>query len=96
MDTVGAAEALRGRVLHTDRNDVELPDDAVFIRGYSGLSASMTADRSVLVGRVRDNADLHPAHDMYEYEERMGGLVYVPAAKPFFEKDRYGGRRDLH
>ena len=85
VDTVEAAEALRGRVLHLDRNDVELPDDLVFIQDILGFRVhDLRTDRAV--GRVRDVLSSNPAHDMYEIQGEDGRLVYVPAAKPFLKE----------
>ena len=36
IDTVEAAEAMRNKVLHLDREDVELPEDLVFIQDILG------------------------------------------------------------
>ena len=85
MDTPEAAEALRGRVLHIDREDVELPEDLVFIQDILGFSIF---DRRLAreIGRLRDVLTDNPAHDMYEIKTGDGRLVYVPAAKPFLQE----------
>ena len=65
IDTVEAAEALRGRVLHLDREDVDLPDDLVFIQDILGFTVhDRRTDREV--GKLRDVLTTNPAHDMYE------------------------------
>ena len=85
MDTPEAAEALRGRVLHIDREDVELPEDLVFIQDILGFSIF---DRRLAreIGCLRDVLTDNPAHDMYEIKTGDGRLVYVPAAKPFLQE----------
>lgn len=85
VDTVEQAEMLRGRVLHLDRDDVELPEDLVFIQDILGF---VVFDRRTdsEVGRLRDVITSNPAHDMYEIKTTDGRLVYVPAAKPFLQE----------
>ena len=71
--------------LHLDRNDVELPDDLVFIQDILGFRVhDLRTDRAV--GRVRDVLTSNPAHDMYEIQGEDGRLVYVPAAKPILKE----------
>lgn len=84
VDTLEQAEALRGRILYLDRDDVELPEDLVFIQDILGFSVfDLRVGRTV--GRVRDVLTTNPAHDLYEIEGENGRLVYVPAAKPFLK-----------
>lgn len=85
VDTVEAAEALRGRVLHLDREDVELPEDLVFIRDILGFTVHDRRTGSD-IGKLRDVLTTNPAHDMYEIKTGEGRLVYVPAAKPFLQE----------
>ncbi|MDO5141783.1 MAG: ribosome maturation factor RimM [Eubacteriales bacterium] len=85
VDTLEAAEALRGRVLYLDREDVELPDDLVFIQDILGFQVyDLRIDRTI--GRVRDVLTSNPAHDMYEIQGEHGRLIYIPAAKPFLKE----------
>lgn len=85
VDTVETAEALRGRVLYLDRDDVELPEDLVFIQDILGFAVY---DRRVSreIGRLRDVLTTNPAHDLYEIKTPEGRLVYIPAAKPFLQE----------
>lgn len=85
IDTVEAAETLRGRVLHLDRDDVDLPDDLVFIQDILGFAVHDRRTDSE-VGKLRDVITSTPAHDMYEIKTAEGRLVYVPASKPFLEE----------
>ena len=76
---------LRGRVLHLDREDVELPEDLVFIQDILGFAVyDRRLDREI--GRLRDVITTNPAHDMYEVRTTDGRLVYIPAAKPFLQE----------
>ena len=85
VDTVEAAEALRGRVLHLDREDVDLPEDLVFIQDILGFQVyDLRVDRNI--GRLRDVLTGNPAHDMYEIQGEDGRLTYIPAAKPFLKE----------
>ncbi len=85
IDTIEAAETLRGRVLHLDRDDVELPEDLVFVQDILGFSVfDQRLDRTI--GKLRDVLTSNPAHDMYEIKTDEGKLVYVPAAKPFLKE----------
>lgn len=85
IDTIEAAETLRGRVLHLDRDDVELPEDLVFVQDILGFSVfDQRLDR--MIGKLRDVLTSNPAHDMYEIKTDEGKLVYVPAAKPFLKE----------
>lgn len=85
VDTVEAAEALRGRVLHLDRDDVDLPDDLVFIQDILGFAVHDRRTDSA-VGTLRDVITTNPAHDMYEIKMPDGRLAYIPASKPFLEE----------
>ena len=73
------------RVLHIDREDVELPDDLVFIQDILGFAVF---DRRLgrEIGRLRDVLTDNPAHDMYEVKTPVGKLVYIPASKPFLQE----------
>ncbi|MDO4269833.1 MAG: ribosome maturation factor RimM [Eubacteriales bacterium] len=85
VDTMEAAEAMKNRVLLLNRDDVELPDDLVFIQDILGFKVYDTRlDRNI--GRVRDVLTANPAHDMYEIAGEDGRLVYIPAAKPFLKE----------
>lgn len=85
VDTMERAEALRGRMLYLDRDDVELPDDLVFIQDILGFSVYDRRTEQT-VGTVRDVLTSNPAHDMYEITDDHGRLHYIPAAKPFLKE----------
>ena len=85
IDKVEAAEAMRNKVLHLDREDVELPEDLVFIQDLLGFKVfDLRVDR--VIGRIRDVLTSNPAHDMYEIAGEDGRLIYIPAIKPFLKE----------
>lgn len=84
VDTLEAAEALKNRVLLLDREDVELPEDLVFIQDILGFAVEDTRTGKA-VGRLRDVITAGSAHDLYEITGEDGQMVYVPAAKPFLQ-----------
>ena len=85
IDTVEAAEAMRNKVLYLDREDVELPEDLVFIQDILGFKVfDLRVDR--VIGRIRDVLTSNPAHDMYEIAGEDGRLIYIPAIKPFLKE----------
>lgn len=82
VDTIEAAEALRGRTLYIDRAEVELPEDLVFVQDILGFSVFDERTNATL-GHLRDV--LSGAQDLYEIERDGGALVYIPAVKPFLK-----------
>ena len=92
VDTVEAAEALRGRVLHLDREDVELPEDLVFIQDILGF-------RPPAGPRDRPPARRHHHQPGARYVRgqdhgRPPGLY--PCGQALFAGDRYGSGRHLY
>ena len=68
-----------------DREDVELPEDLVFIQDILGFKVfDLRVDR--VIGRIRDVLTSNPAHDMYEIAGEDGRLIYIPAIKPFLKE----------
>ena len=85
VDTVEAAEKLRGKILHLDRDDVDLPEDLVFIQDILTFKVyDLRVDR--VIGHIRDVLTSNPAHDMYEIAGEDGRLIYIPAIKPFLKE----------
>ena len=69
VDTVEAAEKLRGKILHLDRDDVDLPEDLVFIQDILTFKVyDLRVDR--VIGHIRDVLTSNPAHDMFEIAAR--------------------------
>ncbi len=85
VDTKEDAEKLRNRVMLLDREDVELPEDLVFIQDILTFKVyDLRVDR--VIGHIRDVLTSNPAHDMYEIMGEDGRLIYIPAAKPFLKE----------
>ena len=85
VDTVEAAEKLRGKILHLDSDDVDLPEDLVFIQDILTFKVyDLRVDR--VIGHIRDVLTSNPAHDMYEIAGEDGRLIYIPAIKPFLKE----------
>ncbi len=85
VDTKEEAEKLRNHVLLLDREDVELPEDLVFIQDILTFKVyDLRVDR--VIGHIRDVLTSNPAHDMYEIMGVDGRLIYIPAAKPFLKE----------
>ena len=60
VDTVEAAEKLRGKILHLDRDDVDLPEDLVFIQDILTFKVyDLRVDR--VIGHIRDVLTSNPA-----------------------------------
>jgi len=85
VDTPEAAESLRGRILYLDREDVELPEDLVFIQDILGFKV-YDLRLNQLIGQIKDVITTNPAHDIYEIISVDGRLIYVPASKPFLKE----------
>lgn len=82
VDTCEAADALRGRVLYLNRNEVELPDDLVFIQDMIGLTVYDERTQSV-IGTLKEVLTSNPAHDMYVVSRAGAADVLIPACAPF-------------
>ncbi|WP_087066542.1 ribosome maturation factor RimM [Intestinibacillus massiliensis] len=92
VTTMEQADALRQKVLYLRREDVELPEDLVFIQDILGFEV-FDARTGRTVGTLREVITTNPAHDLYEIERADGGKCYVPAVKPFLERvDQEAGR----
>ena len=56
VDTCEAAEALKNRILYLNREDIELPEDLVFIQDMIGLIVYDERTESV-IGTLQGSAD---------------------------------------
>jgi len=80
VDTMEAADALRGRVLHAAREDLGLADGVLLVAELIGLPV-YHADTGASLGRVADV--IHPAaHDIYVIKTEKGEAM-VPAVAEF-------------
>ena len=79
VDTVEAADALRGRVLWLARKDAALPEGRYFVQDILGLSA-VDADSGRVYGKV---TDVFPpgANDVYQVPAGDGKEYLVPAIR---------------
>lgn len=77
VDTVEAAQKLRGTVVCIDRDEVELEEDAVFIADLIGLP--VLAD-GVEIGKVEDVLTM-PGNDVYVVKGQRSYMI--PAVKEF-------------
>lgn len=85
VDTIEAAERLKHKILHLDREDVALPGDLVFIQDILSLPVHdlrIGAD----IGILKDVITTNPAYDLYEIKTADSSLVYLPATKPFLKE----------
>lgn len=85
VDTMEKAQALRGKLLLIDRDQVELPENLVFIQDILGFCVFDRRTQSV-VGKLREVLTSNPVHDLYEIQSESGKLFYVPASKPFLQQ----------
>ncbi len=91
VETCEAAEALRGEVLYLDREDIDLPEDLVFVQDMLGLPVY---DRRCgqTIGSLKE-VIANPAHDMYVIAREGRPDALIPACAPFLvEVDLEGGR----
>ena len=74
VDTVEAADSLRGRIVYISRDDVRLPEGVYFIQDLIGLSAVDADDESIVYGKVTDVIQTG-ANDVYQISS--GGKDYL-------------------
>jgi len=91
VDTCEAAEALRGTVLYLDREDIDLPEDLVFVQDMLGLPVYDRRTEAA-IGKLKEVL-ANPAHDMYIIAREGKPDALIPACAPFLvEVDLEGGR----
>ena len=84
VDTCEAAEALKNKVLYLNRDDVELPDDLVFVQDILGLPVFDTRTGQT-VGHLRD-VHQGAGHDLYVIQRDGKPDALIPACKPFLKR----------
>lgn len=82
VDSCDDAQALRGRVLYLNRDDIDLPDDLVFIQDMIGLTVYDVRTDSV-IGTLKEVLTTNPAHDMYVIARPDAPDALIPACEPF-------------
>ncbi len=83
VDDVNAAMALKGRTIHIDRNDAELPEGRHFIADLIGLRV-LDADTGAELGVVTDVLT-PPAHEVYVVQGN-GCEHLIPAVDEFLKE----------
>lgn len=83
VDTMEAAEALRGRVLHADRRDLHLPDDVLLIAEMKRMKV-FHAETGERLGTLTDV--IHPGNtDIYVIRTERGEAM-VPVVPEFVKR----------
>lgn len=82
VDTCEAAEALRNQVLYLDRDDIDLPENLVFIQDMIGLEVYDVRTDTV-IGTLKEVLTTNPAHDMYVIRRQNAADALIPACEPF-------------
>ncbi|MGN0666029.1 MAG: ribosome maturation factor RimM [Huintestinicola sp.] len=94
VDTPEAANALRGKILYMNRNDVELEEGTYFIQDLIGLDV-IDADDGTVYGKLSD-VTFTGANDVYHIKN--GDKEWLIPAIPdvIAENDIEGGRMLIH
>ncbi len=79
IETVEQADALRGKILYLDREEVTLPEDRYFIQDLIGLQVC-DADTDVIYGILTD-VIATGANDVYEVTSPDGKKHLMPAVR---------------
>ncbi len=94
VESIEAAEKLRGEVLYMDRDEVELEEGVYFIQDLIGLDV-LDADTGKLYGTLTDVLQTG-ANDVYEVKDAEGKAIYLPAIPDVIvETDIEGGRMQI-
>ncbi len=75
------AERLKGKMLYLDRDDIELPEDLVFIQDIIGFTVFDQRTQEV-IGTLKEVLP-NPAHDMYIIRRQGKPEALIPACEPF-------------
>ena len=76
VDSIEAADKLRGKVLYIDRGDVRLSEGEHFVQDIIGLAVT-DADNGTVYGTVKDVLKTG-SNDVYEMKAPDGKLYYIP------------------
>lgn len=76
VDTIEAAEKLRGRVVYINRDDINLADGVHFVQDLIGLEVK-NADSNTVYGKITDVLRTG-ANDVYEITDSNGKKYYAP------------------
>lgn len=81
VNTCEAAERLKGKVIYLDRDDIDLPEDLVFIQDIIGFAVFDQRTNEV-IGKLKEVLP-NPAHDMYIIQRQGKPEALIPACHPF-------------
>lgn len=76
VDTVEAAQSMRGKILFMDRKDAKLPKGSYFIADLIGLNIEDESGKSY---GVLNDVLKTGANDVYEIKSENGKMYYIPA-----------------
>jgi len=79
VDTIEAADAMRGKVLYIDRADAHLPEGRYFIQDLIGLRV-IDADNGTEYGII-DDVTQTIANDVYHVKAANGKIYYIAAVE---------------
>lgn len=83
VTTCEQAEALRGKIVYLNREDIDLPEDLVFIQDILGLEV-FDERTGQIIGKLKEVLP-NPAHDMYVVSRAEGPDALIPACEPFLK-----------
>ncbi len=81
VDSVEAADLLRGKVLYMNRKDVKLPKGTHFVQDLLGLEVKDVNDEDKVYGKITDVLRTG-ANDVYEIKDGDGKAYYIPVIPP--------------
>lgn len=80
IDSIEAAELMRGKVLWINRNDVNLPEDTFFIQDLIGLKV-IDNESGEEYGEICDVTSA-PANDIWHIAHKDGNEYLIPCIDP--------------
>ena len=83
VNDIDAANALRGRIVYADREDINIDEDGFFIADIIGLPV-IDADSGRVYGKVKDVTD-SPASRLYVIDTPTGEVL-LPGVKEFVKR----------
>lgn len=93
VDSVEAANAMRGKVLYINREDIELEEGVYFVQDLLGLSV-FDADTGICYGEL---ADITPtgAHDIYHIRDGAKEVLVPAIADVIVSTDLAASRMEI-
>ena len=84
VGSIEEADALRGKVLYIDRDDVRLGEGEHFVQDIIGLAVT-DADTGEVYGKVKDVLKTG-SNDVYEMQAENGRLYYIPVIPDIIDR----------